>query len=792
MGPPPNVTGISPKEASAGTKITIRGENLGTSPQDLVDVYILGVDCLLTAEWKSSTKITALCPAAPKEHKGKIIVCTKSGGEGTCNVQFRFYKELISGLKQVAGWQPEKFFIQKRTHAYSQINRVDYEDALGISTGETSNEGAGDTVEKIESNDQQLQDAFENKSSDLRSPNFDPDLFLLTNHSRTEFADLKHGVSYLRRKVAGENENQLSFIKSNVGCIMEQLDTLKNMKLSYEYENRQQAKQGLITTKVESSMSLAKQEADQMFCDVLGRKDRADATRNAINVMNRFKFFFFLPSNFESNLAKGDFDRIIDEYERAITLYGNSESEIFKKYLVEIEKGLAALKEQLNRSIHADDLTVDQQKKLIANLVQIDTESDPAWNCLQLRYNNLLTVLMEECDDAGNVSSNNTPQVRQINPCQHQPDVEWSRGLVGVEMVPSKIAVAERLTRQLANHLPDLWKLGQAYFKGDLAVTPGPGKQVVFKEMILGSIRYYSTLIRETMAAELLETEGTTTEFKPNNSVGEEYTAIMGESPWLIYCLRFVRHLHTVMIELDLPGDALDLIVNLLSDLRLHCLQVIFQTIVDKVNQLHFVEDWVQETTDEFGSITKLPVSFLSIVTNSVHLVKEVLTPNNEREEVILSSEKSAEDFQQLIQNVMSSFAFTLENTAIEEHDSVSSVCPSESLKLIICMNNCRYSSSEVLPKIRVSFQEIFNIDLSSSFEGAMSQYQILVQKLLEAYIELKCDPIVAVIEPCMYAGKFDWARCPKPKDARDYIKGIGKIMKYFLKSISIMKEFDP
>ena len=778
MSPPPNVTGISPKEASAGTKITIRGENLGSSQQDLVDVYILGVDCLLTAEWKSSTKIIALCPAAPKDHKGKITVTTKSGGEGACNVQFRFYKELISGLKQVAGWQPEKFYIQKRTRAYSQINRPEYEDALGISTGETNDENTGDVVEKLDTNDQQLQEAFENKSSDLRSANFDPDLFLLTNHSRTEFADLKHGVSYLRRKVAGENENQLSFIKSNVGCIMEQLDTLKNMKKSYEYENRQQAKQGLITTKVESSMSLAKQEADQMFCDVLGRKDRADATRNAINVMNRFKFFFFLPSNFESNLAKGDFDRIIDEYERAITLYGNSDSEIFKKYLVEIEKGLSALKEQLNKSIHADDLTVEQQKKLIANLVQIDTESDPAWNCLQLRYNNLLTVLMEECDEAGSSSSNQgtATQTRPINTCQHQPDPEWSRGLVGVEMVPSKIAVAERLTRQLANHLPDLWKLGQAYFKGDLAVTPGPGKQVVFKEMILGSIRYYSTLIRETMAAELLESEGTAgSEFKANTSGNEEYTAIMGESPWLIYCLRFVRHLHTVMIDLDLPGDALDLIVNLLSDLRLHCLQVIFQTIVDKVNQLHFVEDWIQETTDEFGSITKLPENFLSIVSNSVHLVKEVLTPANDREEVILSSEKSAEDFQQLIQNVMSSFAFTLENTAIEEHDSVSSVSPSESLKLIICMNNCRYSSREVLPKIRMSFQEIFNIDLGQSFDGAMTQYDILVQKLLEAYIELKCDPIVAVIEPSMYAGKFDWARCPKPKDARDYIKGIGK-----------------
>ena len=42
MGPPPVVTGISPKEATAGMKITIRGENLGTTPNDLIGVNILG------------------------------------------------------------------------------------------------------------------------------------------------------------------------------------------------------------------------------------------------------------------------------------------------------------------------------------------------------------------------------------------------------------------------------------------------------------------------------------------------------------------------------------------------------------------------------------------------------------------------------------------------------------------------------------------------------------------------------------------------------------------------------
>lgn len=36
MGPPPVVTGISPKEGPPGTRVTIRGEFLGISATDLI------------------------------------------------------------------------------------------------------------------------------------------------------------------------------------------------------------------------------------------------------------------------------------------------------------------------------------------------------------------------------------------------------------------------------------------------------------------------------------------------------------------------------------------------------------------------------------------------------------------------------------------------------------------------------------------------------------------------------------------------------------------------------------
>jgi len=50
--------------------------------------------------------------------------------------------------------------------------------------------------------------------------------------------------------------------------------------------------------------SEANKAAENVFDDVLGRKDRADATRNALGVLNRFKLLFYLPSTIERNIEK--------------------------------------------------------------------------------------------------------------------------------------------------------------------------------------------------------------------------------------------------------------------------------------------------------------------------------------------------------------------------------------------------------------------------------------------------------------------------------------------------------
>lgn len=134
--PRPYVTGISPKEGYPGTKVIIRGENLGQNETDLVAVKICGVDCTLRSKWESEKKIityTGFCIG-----KGDIIVITRSGGTGTSTVGFQGLVKKNIGINEESSiWIEEdvKSFLTglKRT----TVNDLTHDNPLGISLDES-------------------------------------------------------------------------------------------------------------------------------------------------------------------------------------------------------------------------------------------------------------------------------------------------------------------------------------------------------------------------------------------------------------------------------------------------------------------------------------------------------------------------------------------------------------------------------------------------------------------------------------------------------------------------------
>uniref|UniRef100_A0A915L479 Exocyst complex component 2 n=1 Tax=Romanomermis culicivorax TaxID=13658 RepID=A0A915L479_ROMCU len=289
MAESPIVTGISPKDGIPGTQITIRGENLGLSQNDLVGVNICGSDCILSARWESSRKIVARVNQL-KAGLGDVIVTTRSGGKGTCTVQFRLFNVQIGPLQESAVWVDESRTVPALQRESNNASNLVDDDPLQLSY-HTKNQKLPDAT---------LVDLYPDGSSNIRLENFVPAWFLLDNYPNASLEELKTGlVNAQRQSSSMGREGPRDFLKSNLSSFVRCVNALSELKSKLDID-AQNPQHWPLCSKVNSSAL----QANKLFADVLERKERADAARNALSVLQRFKFLFFLPRNIEAHMDK--------------------------------------------------------------------------------------------------------------------------------------------------------------------------------------------------------------------------------------------------------------------------------------------------------------------------------------------------------------------------------------------------------------------------------------------------------------------------------------------------------
>ncbi|ELU12463.1 hypothetical protein CAPTEDRAFT_207105, partial [Capitella teleta] len=241
-----------------------------------------------------------------------------------------------------------------RNRASSPVVTEENDDPLGISD---------------ESNDKkfpedQLQEMFPEGSGNIALENFVAAWYLLDNHHGTSFDDLKAGLAYLKRKSNQQTEGPMSFVKANLSTFMDCYDTLSGMHAKMSQDNSGRGTKS-VTHTLEETLNDANKAATTLFHDVLGRKDSADATRNALGVLHRFKFLFNLPCSMDRNIKKGDYDLVITDYTRAKSLFGDTDVGIFKKVYQEVENRIEAFRVMLDKKLMTLPSTVEEQKKII-------------------------------------------------------------------------------------------------------------------------------------------------------------------------------------------------------------------------------------------------------------------------------------------------------------------------------------------------------------------------------------------------------------------------------------------
>uniref|UniRef100_A0A671VWH3 Exocyst complex component 2 n=1 Tax=Sparus aurata TaxID=8175 RepID=A0A671VWH3_SPAAU len=744
---PPLVTGISPKEGAAWTKVTIRGENLGTGPADLIGLSICGHNCLLTAEWMSASKI--VCRVGPaKDDKGEIIVTTKSGGLGTSTVSFKLLRpERIGILDQSAVWVDEMNYYDMRTDRNKGISPLSLRPSnpLGIDLDKG----------KIPQKDMEL--TFPGMSGDFTSENFSATWYLIENHSGSSFDQLKLAASNLKKQATKKNEGSLAYVKGGLSTFFEAQDALAAIHQRLESDGTERV-EGSMTQRLENILNRASDTADTLFQEVLGRKDKADSTRNALNVLQRFKFLFNLPLNIERNIQKGDYDVVINDYEKAKSLFGNTEVPVFKKVYAEVETRIGALRSLLLEKLLQTPSTLHDQKRYIRYLSDLHAPGDPAWLCIYAQHKWILQ-LMQNCRDefigvsVGAVDSEGDTRPSALGRLGHTASLKRGGSLRTPRPrtwrfeTPQQVQFVEKLSDVVIGQLPNFWKLWISYVNGSLFSETGEKsgqvekskknarqRQNDFKKMIEEMTHRLVKLVRGA----LLPTTLPQTDL---NLYGgwENKTELTGA--WLTQIIHTVRGCHDALSALEIPNDLLQVIQDLLLEMRVHCLMVTLLHTAEDVKRLAEKEDWV---VDNEG-ITSLVRMCCSQVKGKVWC-----------------QACSCDGYGQGLGNTLSPKVLTSINVFL---------CVQEQ-RLLIILSNCQYLERRTFLNLADHFEKHgFTGTEKITQVSATHDNKHLDRNLFEAYIERRADPIAGSLEPGIYAGYFDWRDCQPPTGVRNYLK---------------------
>ncbi|KAF2359735.1 hypothetical protein FHG87_009511, partial [Trinorchestia longiramus] len=579
------------------------------------------------------------------------------------------YQEVLSAVKESAVWVDESIILQLSFGRQRPLSPgpAMHEDPLGLSV-------EGNTASELEAD---LPSLFPGQSGELSSSSFNAAWFLLEHHRATGFLDLKAGLQHLERKVNSQKEGQISFLKANVGSVLEQLDTLLELKTVFESDA---ADMRLSIETLNSAISKCKTEADQLFEDVLRRKDKADSTRNALNVLHRFRFLLYLPVSIERNMAEGNYDVIINDYARAKSLFGDTQVALFQQFSAEVERRIDQLRQVLWQQLRKLPAPLEHHKKIIRNLQHLESSGDPAWESLLSRQSHLLaqlhstrdTLLTKELADRDHGSvEDGSAQLGAAGGVT--PAAKYNQIMTSANSAPVRVMFVEAMCDVLSEHFPDLWRLSQAYFGGELLPHDthlDPARQPHCKSLLLEVISIYGHLVRGAILGLAVPLEARDGDLAQYYRSWPE-TPVSVITPWMPQVIRLVRSCHSTLLTLDLPNDALDIVSGLLLELRVQCLQWLLQQTVEHVRKLHWRETWTLEEPDDPAApgYTNLPSVFESVVLEAGQLVKEVVVECGPHEAPILQVDHVKRNLSTLIHNIVVAFTQALEHLCLSDPD---------------------------------------------------------------------------------------------------------------------------
>lgn len=756
----PQVTGISPSEGPPGTIVKIRGENLGTSAKDVIKIEIGKRNCTFTAEWQHSRLIHAR--TSNHQGMGDIIITTKSGGIGTSFVNFRGYSPRVGLLTESAVWVDEsKLFEDKPTSTLSNSrmyspNSTTYTDPLGVAPEET---GAVLDPKLIE-------EWYKGYSSNPLSVDFDPSRFLLERHLDTGFSALKSGYYHLQSQDTRTSVGPTSFVRGHLTTILDALTTLNDIqKLLMQHESESVG--GDICEEMQGILKSCNYASISLFKDILTRKDDSDAKRNVLNVLHRYRFLFNLPRSIEKNIQQGEYEILISDYNRAKSLFLNTEVKSFQKALTEVDQKITVFSEQLKMKLFDFPTPLEEQKKFIRYLNELDYAGNSGWECIT-KQSQWIRAMLVDCQ----VRYKSDESIEDMRSSAVKGKVDYKSGHKKSVVMPvsSALLMVEELCKLISEHLTELWNLGQTYLsnqlgdkRNSLKETDNPREE--FLEIVKEVIRVYCEI-----------TDCVLHPFEKKQLGVQDTAKLNALVQWLPDGVNAVRSTLEKMNNLGLTEDVIMPLKTLTIDSVADCVHKVLSASVSEIQKLSQEESWELNRREELYSTSELPYKFETVFINSLKFVRDFM-----KESKTESKSVQSKDVVPLLKKMFDEFICALQTTVYSGSNaevcmidgSNSGQIMSKDLQVLVVLSNCYHVKTVIVPRIMTQCVK-FGFEELKEFQTEMeSTIDKLDERVFMTYIEMKGEPLIGAIEVGINLGEYRWDTTQSSNNVRQYIQDI-------------------
>jgi exocyst complex component 2 len=166
------------------------------------------------------------------------------------------------------------------------------------------------------------------------------------------------------------------------------------------------------------TLEIARTTSTQVFNPILERRAQGEKIKSTLAVLERFKFFFNLPSTIQGAIHHGNLEAAVRDFKKGRHLIQSlypgilgeperpvassnvilkQQRRLFENIWQQVTQVMMLVKNRLFKQLGEHTAaSVDEQEQAIALILEIDPTSDPVWFYMESRYKWIILQLKEK------------------------------------------------------------------------------------------------------------------------------------------------------------------------------------------------------------------------------------------------------------------------------------------------------------------------------------------------------------------------------------------------------------